>query len=111
MNQPIKRGAAPDSRDCLNTLLGKDTSGCEYIVQQNMNNTLAIIKGTWKYIEPSTQPEIEYWTKMELGNNKVPQLFDLSSDPSERTNLISKYPEIAKELSELLEKVKLSKAK
>lgn len=111
LHQKLPIGTAPDSRDCLSTLLGKDTNGCEYIVQQNLNNTLAIIKGNWKYIEPSSQPEIEFWTKMELGNSKKPQLFDLSSDPVERTNLISKYPEMAKELSDLLEKVKLSKTR
>ena len=106
LDQPLRKGAAPDSQEHLNVLLGKNNTNREYVVQQNLNNTLAIIKGQWKYIEPSDGPAIEYWTKMELGNDKQPQLYDLSSDPSEKTNVSKQYPDIVKELSELLESVK-----
>ena len=41
-----------------------------------------------------------------LLNDKQPQLYDLSSDPSEKTNVSKQYPDIVKELSELLESVK-----
>ena len=106
LKQPLPEGAAPDSQEHLNVLLGKNNTNREYVVQQNLNNTLAIIKSQWKYIEPSDGPAIEYWTKMELGNDKQPQLYDLSSDPSEKTNVSKQYPDIVKELSELLESVK-----
>ena len=101
-----REGAAPDSQEHLNTLLGKDYTSREYIVQQNLNNTLAIVKGQWKYIEPSDAPAIEYWTKMELGNDRHPQLYDLSADPSEKNNVAKQHPEVVRELSELLESVK-----
>ena len=78
----------------------------QYIVQQNLNNTLAIVKGQWKYIEPSDAPAIEYWTRMELGNDRQPQLYDLSSDPSEKNNVAKLHPEAVRELSELLKSVK-----
>ena len=106
LNQPLRKGAAPDSQEYLDVLLGKNNTGREYVVQQNLNNTLAIVKGQWKYIEPSDGPAIEFWTKTELGNDKQPQLYDLSSDPSEKTNIAKSHPEIVKELSALLESVK-----
>ena len=106
LNHPLRKGAAPDSQEHLDVLLGKNNTGREYVVQQNLNNTLAIVKGEWKYIEPSDGPAIEFWTKMELGNDKQPQLYDLSSDPSEKTNVAKSHPEIVKELSALLESVK-----
>lgn len=106
LKQPLPEGAAPDSQEHLNTLLGKDDTSREYIVQQNLNNTLAIVKGQWKYIEPSDAPAIEYWTKMELGNDRHPQLYDLSADPSERNNVAKQHPEVVRELSELLESVR-----
>ena len=106
LDQPLRKGAAPDSQEHLNVLLGKNNTNREYVVQQNLNNTLAIIKGQWKYIEPSDGPAIEHWTKMELGNDKQPQLYDLSSDPSEKTNVSKQHPDIVKELSELLESIK-----
>ena len=68
--------------------------------------TLAIVKGQWKYIEPSDAPAIEYWTRMELGNDRQPQLYDLSSDPSEKNNVAKLHPEAVRELSELLKSVK-----
>ena len=40
------------------------------------------------------------------GNDKQPQLYDLSSDPSEKTNVSKQHPDIVKELSELLESIK-----
>ena len=106
LKQPLPEGAAPDSQEHLNTLLGKDYTSREYIVQQNLNNTLAIVKRQWKYIEPSDAPAIEYWTKMELGNDRHPQLYDLSADPSEKNNVAKQHPEVVRELSELLESVK-----
>ena len=103
LDQPIKEGAAPDSQTNLNTLLGKTETDRDYIIQQNLNNTLAIIKGQWKYIEPSNEEPIEFWTKIELGNNKQPQLYDLASDPSEQENLAEKNPALVTELATLLE--------
>ena len=106
LNHQLPAGAAPDSRDQLATFLGKDTTGCEYVVQQNLNNTLSIIQGNWKYIEPSDQPAIEYWTKMELGNAPQPQLYNLAEDPSEKKNVFEENPETAGKLAQLLESVK-----
>lgn len=106
LNHQLPAGAAPDSRDQLATFLGKDTTGCEYVVQQNLNNTLSIIQGNWKYIEPSDQPAIEHWTKMELSNAPQPQLYNLAEDPSEKKNVFEENPETAGKLAQLLESVK-----
>lgn len=51
-------------------------------------------------------PPLSSGTKMELGNDQQPQLYDLSSDPSEKTNVAKQHPDIVKELAELLESVK-----
>ena len=109
LNHKIPAGAAPDSRDQLDTFLGNDTIGRDHIVQQNLNNTLSIIKGNWKYIEPSDKPAIEHWTRMELGNNPEPQLYDIASDPSEKTNVANEHPELVKELAYLLNQIKMRK--
>lgn len=106
LKQPLAKHAAPDSEDHLNTLLGKDETGREYIVQQNLNNTLSIISDQWKYIEPSQAPQIEFWTKMELGNNPKAQLYDLSTDPQEKRNLAQQNQEIVKRLSQKLEEIR-----
>lgn len=109
LNHPLPPGIAPDSRDRLGTFLGTDTAGCPYIVQQNLNSTLSIVQGDWKYIEPSDKPALEYWTRMEMGNAPTPQLYCLSADPSEKENAAAAHPEKVKTLSTLLEEVKQGK--
>lgn len=106
LHHSLPEGAAPDSRDQLNTFLGTDSLGCSYVVQQNLNNTLSIIQNEWKYIEPSDKPAIEFWTKMELGNDRKPQLYNLIDDPSEKCNVAEQYPDTVQMLSALLEEVK-----
>ena len=98
--------AAPDSRDCLPELLGERQNDREYVVQQNLNNTLAILSGPWKYLEPSDGPALEFWTKTELGNAPEPQLYDLSADPRERNNVAAEHPDVVAELSALLAEVR-----
>lgn len=103
LNVKVSEGAAPDSRPTLPTLLGREQIDAPFIIQQNLNNTLSIIVGSWKYISPSQAPAIERWTQMELGNAPCPQLYHLSTDPSERNNLATQHPEKVKEMKELLD--------
>ena len=109
LEQPLAKGAAPDSKARPMALLGRDQADREYIVEQNLNNTLAIVSGNWKYLEPSDKPAIEFWTKMELGNNPKGELYNLESDPNETNNVIKDHPEIAQKLAAELEKVKNQK--
>ena len=109
LGHEIPAGVAPDSRDRLDVLLGKQPSEEAYIVQQNLDNTLSIIQGEWKYIEPSDKPALEYWTKTEMGNSLEPQLYNLSTDPSEQNNVASQHPELVEKLAALLTEVKAKK--
>ena len=102
-------GVAPDSHARSQALIGKDQSDREYVVEQNLNNTLAIIQGEWKYLQPSDKPALEFWTKTELGNAPEPQLYNLRKDPTEKENVASQNPEKVKELATLLDKVIASK--
>ena len=106
LGHELPQGVAPDSRDNLDAFLGTDSVGCGYVVQQNLNNTLSVIQGNWKYIEPSDKPAIEFWTKTELGNDPKPQLYDLTTDPAEKNNVAVAHPERVTALSQLLERIK-----
>ena len=102
----LPAAAAPDSRDRLPELLGEGQSDREYVVQQNLNNTLAIISGPWKYLEPSDGPALEFWTKTELGNSPEAQLYDLTGDPREQHNVAAEHPEVVAELAARLAEVR-----
>ena len=102
----IKKNEAPDSRNNLKTLLGKNSTNREYVVEQNLNNVLGIVVDDWKYIEPSKFGKMNKDTNTELGNSPLPQLYNLKSDPGETTNLAEKYPEKVIELKTRLDKVR-----
>lgn len=103
--QKISGANAPDSFNSLNTLLGGEV-GRSYAVKQSLNNTLGIIQGNWKYIEPSKGPKINIPTNTELGNSPDPQLYNLKEDAGERINLVKKFPGEAKKLADLLQDIK-----
>ncbi len=97
---------APDSKNTLNVFLGKSKKDRDQIIEHSLNNTLSIIEGTWKYIEPGKGPAKSAETGIELGNNTQSQLYDLNNDKSEKTNLAKKYPEKVKAFAAKLEAIK-----
>lgn len=101
--------AAPDSRNHLPELLGVGHADREYIVQQNRQNTLAIMKDGWKYFEPSDKQTYEYRKSVELGNSPQPQLYRIAKDERERMDVAAEYPEKVAELAALLDEVRQRK--
>ena len=85
LGKKLPAGSARDSRNCLETLLGKDKKGVKIIIEHT-NRAKAIRCGNLKYID-----------------NK-PQLYDLGNDPGEKENLIKKLPSKAEEMKQLLDK-------
>lgn len=105
-NHSLAEQAIPDSLDLSDSLLGNSSSGREHLVEHA--GTLAVRRGQWKYIKPSKGPKKNWNTNTELGNNKMPQLYDLKADPSEQKNLAESKPELTNELQHLLETIEQS---
>lgn len=95
-----------DSENTIDVLLGKSNKGREYLVEQGFTDNLAIIQGDWKYIEPKDGPKMNELVNIELGYDKQPQLYNLSTDIGETNNLAKKYPKKVKELKAKLEEIK-----
>ncbi len=98
--------AGEDSVSLLPGLLGeKIPQNREAIVHHSINGFFAIRKGKWKL---ELCPGSGGWSFPQTGKAikaglPMVQLYDLSSDISEKNNLQDKYPEVVKELTELLE--------
>jgi arylsulfatase A-like enzyme len=108
----IPEGRAADSQNMLKSLLGKDKKGRNYLVEQSLNSTLAIIRDEWKYIEPSNGPAMLKSTNTELGNLPQAQLYNIKKDPGELKNLAAENPKLVSELAHLLavEKSKINQS-
>jgi arylsulfatase A-like enzyme len=104
VKKPLAAGDAPDSVDTMGALLGTTNVGRAELVEQAGGQALRV--GQWKYIEASKRPQMNVQTNTELGNDAVPQLYDLSSDPGERQNVAGKYPEKVAELQARLEAIR-----
>jgi arylsulfatase A-like enzyme len=102
----FKSGEAPDSDNSLSTLTGKNKKGKEYVVKQNISNVLSIVSGNWKYIEPSKGAKMNKETNTELGNLNAEQLYNLKTDPGEKTNVAAANPKKVAELKRKLNAVK-----
>jgi arylsulfatase A-like enzyme len=102
--QPLGASGGPDSRDTLPALLGTSSAGRTDLVEQGTG--LSVRQGSWKYIEPNKRPAMNTNTNTELGNRPEPQLYDLASDPGERTNVAARHPEKVAELQALLDRVR-----
>jgi arylsulfatase A-like enzyme len=99
-------GVGPDSRDALGTLVGRTAEGREFVIEHALNGTLSIIQDGWKYIEPHRGARIDRSVNIELGNDPLPQLYDLVHDLGERHNLAAEQPERVAALAALLERVR-----
>lgn len=102
--QTFDATTAPDTRDYLSTLLGKDKKGRDHVIEHA--GTFSVIQGDWKYIEPSNRAKMSVETNTELGNDPKPQLYDLKRDLGEKNNLAETNPAKLKELEALLKSVK-----
>jgi arylsulfatase A-like enzyme len=101
---PLVADDAPDSENVLAALLGDARQGRDHLVLQG--GPISIIRGDWKLIEPRQGPRVNAQTNIELGNDSVPQLYNLSEDPGERVNRAGERPELVAELSALLERIR-----
>ena len=104
LGQTLADADAPDSLDTMAAFLGTSRTGRRELVEQAGGQALRV--GTWKYMEPSKRQKMSANTNTELGNDAVPQLYDLAADPGETRNLAEKHPERVKEMDAVLQQIR-----
>ncbi len=103
--QKLASNDAPDSYDMLNAFTGKSPNGRETLVEHTGNIGFGLIKGDWKYIQPSSGAKRNK-NNIELGNDLQPQLYNLKNDIGETKNLANENPDKVKELHAILQSIK-----
>ena len=98
LNVEIGEKEAIDSRNVWKSLIGEEQTGLPYMLEEARG--LAVRKGPWKYIAKTGK------TKKKAAASG--QLYNLDKDIGEQKNVINEYPEIAKEMKALMEKLKSS---
>jgi arylsulfatase A-like enzyme len=104
VKKPLAAGDGPDSVDTLTALLGTAKTGRAELIEQAGGQAIRV--GQWKYIEASKRQKTNVQTNTELGNDTVPQLYDLAKDPGERQNVADQNPAKVAELQARLDAVR-----
>lgn len=107
--QTLPADAAPDSLNLLPALLGEpDAAGRDYLVMHA--NGIAIRKGPWKLVPPGAGLGVGGMAAEEPAPAKVAGhgavLFNVVEDPGELKDVADAHPDVVKELTALLQKVK-----
>jgi arylsulfatase A-like enzyme len=99
--QSLPAEAAPDSINVLPALLGESKKGRDHLVEHARN--LSMRKGQWKLIPKEVAPNVK---KKGNGNGGgATELFDLSKDLPEATNVAGQNPQVVAELTALLQRI------
>jgi len=109
--------AAEDSQSFLAAMLGESSpqDAQRVVLHQTISLALGIRRGVWKYLDHKGSGGNAYdrgplqALMIEDTAPQAPgQLYNLSSDPGERTNLSGRRPEIVAQMKQLLERFKTS---
>ncbi|MCA0932465.1 arylsulfatase [Lutimonas saemankumensis] len=93
---------AEDSKELADVFLGQSEEGREDLILEATTRT-AYRNGDWVLIPPYKGTPVNKLVNIETGNSKKYQLFDLSKDLGQETNLASSRPDKLKEMIEMYE--------
>jgi len=113
--QPVSKAVAPDSLDLSPVLLGTTTNQLrDSTVLHGVSDMLALRAGDWKFIpanavvNPAGMGRGANASDARFAANHItkPMLFNLATDPGERTNLFARYPAKVVEMRNQLAAIK-----
>lgn len=101
-NQKVAENGCLDSQNVIDALLGGPAAkGREYLLQQdNAGGNLGLRSGDWKLVRNKAGGN-----KQKANATTTEKLFNLMSDPAEKTDVAKEHPQELKRLRELLDKV------
>ncbi|NRA38339.1 MAG: sulfatase-like hydrolase/transferase, partial [Planctomycetes bacterium] len=104
--QVLQDGEAEDSENVLDAFLNKATAGRDELVVEGMQAKTVMRQGDWAYIPAYEGPLMNEDTNTELGNADHAQLYDLSGDIGQITDVAEQYPDVVNTLSQRLAEIK-----
>jgi arylsulfatase A-like enzyme len=103
--QHLPEDSAPDSFNSLQVWLGNTHVNRSYVIQGS-GGTQSLVTGDWKYITPGKGARYNPQVNIELGNDSIPQLYNLSLDTKEKNNVAKEQPEILEKLTSQLKSLR-----
>jgi arylsulfatase A-like enzyme len=107
---PLAETERADSLQFADTLLGRSSEGRENLVTEGFGAKTLLREDNWVYIPRYPGPVLFGGKAVETGHGSTPQLYDLSSDIGQRTNLAADNPERVEAMKTLLETIRNRRA-
>ncbi len=98
----VDNNEAVDSQELLSALLGQSKEGRTDLLEESVGPH-ALRSQSWKYISPNKSNNNYPWLKpkgIEGGFSKEAQLYNLTTDIGERTNIAKQHPELVKQFQQ-----------
>jgi arylsulfatase A-like enzyme len=100
---PAVSSGAEDSHNILPAFLGQEVKPARSdMIVHSADGVYAIRQGPWKWIEGVPVDDIRPALRRTHADEFKPQLYNVKDDPSETRDLSASHPEVAKQLSALL---------
>ena len=101
---PAAATAAEDSYNALPAILGTPDAPPtrDHMFLHSADGVFAIRKGPWKWIEGEPVSEIKPGVRKSRADQFKPMLYNVKDDPAETTDVSAQHPDVAKELSALV---------
>lgn len=101
IDAPLPEGAAPDSRNMLDQMLGKSSQDRPWVAEYGQTLTVSLRTPQWKFVPATKRNALNLsWPAtghngsiIQVGDSTEPQLFDMINDPGETTDLAPLMPE------------------
>lgn len=110
VGQPLAAGEAPDSFDVGPALFGKSDHGRDELVVEGINAKTVLRQRDWVYIPPHAGPAVSAHTHIELGNSAEAQLYDLSRDLGQISNLAAQRPDLVRAMAGRLQELRQTRS-
>jgi arylsulfatase A-like enzyme len=108
----IPEAAAEDSFSFFPALLGKSGHARDHVIHHSNLGYFAIRHENWKLAccpgsggWTSPKPNVEFWKETQDSGKPMVQLYDMSRDIGEQSNLAAEYPDKVNDLRAMLERL------
>ena len=104
---PESKEVAPDSYSFLPSLVNRDISKSRRsMVTADANGMHAVRMDNWKYIDDTPPVGLPQKRLNQIQNTFKPQLYNLTTDPGEKENLLNEEPKKVEELKKELNRIR-----
>ena len=105
LGMELEEDSAADSQDMYAALIGEDPVGRDELMMEDVSCGKLLRHGDWAYLSPSEGVPFMKNVEIETGLSMEPQLYNMSYDIGQRTNVASEFPDVAAEMEARIRRI------